>query len=275
MSDFSSPFASGLVAGTTTAFIFSPVDRALFLAHVKQRPFICKENFRRPFQGVNQVVLQRVISCGMCFPVEDAVRRTVPGEKGSLSHNFVAGTVSGSIIAMAVNPLASITYQQWGHHEKSSMLQVAKQMMKREGVSAFNRAIQTTLMRDLVWGGTFSCLRHELPKHLASKSNVNETTGVQQMGWISFWSNVFAAGVATAISSPLNYARSLHFAHDKRLGPLRTSMIMKELLVEAKSEEKPVQFIANRLTIGWGSLRVSIGIALSSQVYNLLVNMGS
>ncbi|GBG32573.1 Hypothetical Protein FCC1311_087982 [Hondaea fermentalgiana] len=278
MADMSA-FTSGLVAGMTSSVVFCPVDRALFLAHVHKRPFLCESNFEKPFQSVNTVILQRVISSGLCFPLEDAVRRNCPvGDRGSFAHNFVSGTISGSLIAMVTNPLASITFQKWSAQHPGSMLRVASIMFKTGGLACFNRAIVTTLGRDFIWGGAFSCLRHELPKHLATAKQpiVDPRTGVQLAGAVSFFSNVIAAAVATLISSPLNYARNLQYAHDLSQGHLRTSAVFVNLWREANEHKAATQesralFLARRLTIGWGTLRVSVGIAFSSQVYNLLM----
>mmetsp|Transcript_6579 Transcript_6579/g.13329 ORF Transcript_6579/g.13329 Transcript_6579/m.13329 type:complete len:302 (-) Transcript_6579:355-1260(-) len=274
-----SAFTSGLVAGMTSSFVFSPVDRALFLSHVHKRPFLCESNFEKPFQSVNMVMLQRVISSGLCFPLEDAVRRRCPvGERSSFTHNFVSGTVSGSLIAIVTNPLASITFQKWSAQHPGGMIRVASIMFQTGGIACFNRAIFTTLARDFIWGGAFSCLRHELPKHLARSQQplVDPNTGVQLAGAVSFFSNVIAAAVATLISSPFNYARNLQYAHDLSRGHLSTTAVFRNLWREAQenklnTQESRASFLARRLTIGWGTLRVSVGIAFSSQIYNLLM----
>lgn len=264
--------AAGLVAGTCSAAIFSPVDKALFLSHVNKRPFLRIANFSRPFQGINLVVVQRVISGGLCFPLEDAVRRAYPGEMDSAWHNFASGTIVGSSISIVTNPLASITFQKWASSRQSgaSVAQVARHMFATGGLSSFQRAVPTTLARDVLWGGIFSCLRHELPAHLGEAESAS---GAQKPGVASFVANVVAAGVATAVSSPFNYARSLQYGHDMSKGKLSTMKVFKDLWREANANraaegEARALFVARRLTVGWGSLRVSVGIAVSSQIYN-------
>mmetsp|Transcript_9377 Transcript_9377/g.15295 ORF Transcript_9377/g.15295 Transcript_9377/m.15295 type:complete len:278 (+) Transcript_9377:418-1251(+) len=264
-----SVMSCGLVAGTIHATVFSPVDRALFLANVNKRPLLVRSNFVKPFQGLNQVVCQKTLTGGMCFPLEDFLRRYCPvGEQDSLLRNFVAGTLTGSIIAIAANPLSTVTYQSWGNHHKGNVLQVAHKMWKQAGLTSFKNGLGITLCRDFFWGGVYSCVRHEIPKLFVAEGDKNDG--------VSFVSNVFAAGLATTITAPLNYLRNLEYGQSldgaKRLDKLEA---LKELwsdarVVHAKNGTNRLNYLASRMTIGWGTLRVSLGLAFSCQVYEFL-----
>ena len=44
-------FKAGLFSGSVQAALFSPYDRAFYLAILHNRRFLSRENFRRPFEG--------------------------------------------------------------------------------------------------------------------------------------------------------------------------------------------------------------------------------
>jgi hypothetical protein len=276
---------SGLVAGTTTAAVCAPVDRALFLSHVHKRPFLQRVNFDAPFQGVSAVLVQRIFSSGMIFPLEDVVRRHLPAEReggGGVGRNLLAGTLAASLIAVLTNPLASVTAQKWC--SGGSAAQIARSMWLAQGLSSFNRAIGVTLARDMIWGGSFSVLRHglralwdapqvPLPPQDVPRPHAPEM--LQQKynpGLVSFGSNVVAAGVAAALASPFNYARNLQYSTALGQRQVPVHRLLLALADEASEHRRAtggsrLLFCARRFTVGWGTLRVSFGIALSSQVY--------
>jgi hypothetical protein len=269
---------SGLVAGTTTAAVCAPVDRALFLSHVHKRPFLQRINFDAPFQGVNVVLVQRIISSGMIFPLEDVVRRHLPEREGGggVARNLLAGTLAASMIAMLTNPLASVTAQKWCAGGTCSASQIARRMWVAQGLSSFNRAIGVTLARDMIWGGSFSVLRHGLREAWDAPHDVRAPAPAQQPqydpGLVSFGSNVTAAGVAAALASPFNYARNLQYSTALGQRQVPVHRLLLALADEASEHRRAtggsrLLFCARRFTVGWGTLRVSFGIALSSQVY--------
>jgi hypothetical protein len=99
-------FGSGLIQ----AFMFNPWDRALYLSIMHERPFLSRENFRNPMSGVLQTVMQRAISAGLYFPLEEISYEI-------LAHNykttnpaitFVAGTFAGVLNGVIMNPFSRI-----------------------------------------------------------------------------------------------------------------------------------------------------------------------
>ena len=61
----------GLGGGFLQAGLFNPWDRALYLSIKEHRPFLSRSNFTTPFAGVSQTIVQRAVSAGLYFPLED------------------------------------------------------------------------------------------------------------------------------------------------------------------------------------------------------------
>mmetsp|Transcript_20122 Transcript_20122/g.33226 ORF Transcript_20122/g.33226 Transcript_20122/m.33226 type:complete len:287 (-) Transcript_20122:2045-2905(-) len=267
-------FSCGVAAGAMQAGIFNPWDRALFLSHINHRPFLSRENFVRPYEGFHQSVFHRVVTGGMYFPVEDLVRTKLPKKHGEIAHNFFVGTIAGSVIAILTNPLAAIKYQSWGSEHKGMMVRTALHMLEHGGLRVFLRAIDTTILRDMLWGGAFAMLRHEFPRHF-----FNEDTEIDlnQPGVVSFVSNMVAAGFATVLSAPLNYARNLQYGKNVKRKTTSKWKIFTKLWHDSRqhaidTKTSRTGFVARRLAIGFGTLRVALGLGFSSQVYGYCVN---
>lgn len=124
-----------------------------------------------------------------------------------------------------------------------------------------------TVHRDLVFGGVFALLRHQiLPRffpHSLKKRSKNET---------NFTSNLIAGGMATILSSPLNYVRNIHYATSPTMSPQTALQILRELWKESLKESNPFhtfRFLQHRLRIGWGTARVACGMAVGAKLYEV------
>ena len=81
--------------------------------------------------------------------------------------NFVAGNVAGGISAALLNPIQAVRYRAFSLNAKSgassrSFLAAAQHMSARGGIRPFFKGIYPTVYRDLIFGGLYSLIRHEL-----------------------------------------------------------------------------------------------------------------
>lgn len=99
----------GFVSGLLQAFIFNPWDRALYLSVKNERAFLRWDNFHDPFGGVMQTVVQRALSAGLYFPMEELSYELITY---SGFHNpfvsLAAGTLAGIINGVVMNPFSRI-----------------------------------------------------------------------------------------------------------------------------------------------------------------------
>jgi hypothetical protein len=264
-------FECGLLAGCAQAALFNPWDRALYLAHLNKRRFLDRRNFARPYEGFHQSIFHRVISGGMYFPAEEKVRELLPeaGLGGPNVRNMTAGVIAGCSIAVTTNPLAAIKYQSWGTSHEGRMLQTAKDMLLRGGPAVFFRAIHITVVRDTVWGGSYALLRNWLPRALKGDALTEQDL---RPGPLSFACNSVAGGIATSMSSPLNYVRNIQYGTNVAIDAKSALVILQQLARDCKASvaltgESPARFLVHRLAIGWGTLRVALGLGVTSQIY--------
>jgi hypothetical protein len=275
----SKALACGLGAGVVQAGLLNPFDRALYLSVKERRPFLHRENFTRPYQGFLQSVGGRAVSGGLFFPLESIFQsiydqssggnlrsgRQKDGGQRALT-NFLVGSAAGSVNAIILNPLSAIKYRMWGKEEKErGMIQEAKHMWQRGGVSPFFHGVVPTIIRDVVFGGTYTLIRFQLKD--------SEYTGGEKAQWAS---NMGAAALATVISGPFNLARNIQFATGSTEARPSISSVVMNLFAKASEKETTVdrlKYLQNRLRVGWGTIRVAAGMALGQQVYDSLFSM--
>lgn len=266
----STALACGLGAGVVQAGLLNPFDRALYLSVKEKRPFLHRQNFTRPYQGFLQSVGGRAVSGGLFFPLE-SIFQSIYDRPDSGGHgggnaaltNFLVGSAAGSVNAIILNPLSAIKYRMWGKEEKErGMMQEAKHMWRRGGVTPFFHGFIPTILRDVVFGGTYTFIRFQLKD--------SDYSGGERAQWAS---NMGAAAFATVISGPFNLARNIQFATGTmEVRPTITSVVLN-LFARAAQKEGVIdrlKHLQNRLRIGWGTLRVAAGMALGQQVYDML-----
>ena len=228
-----------------------------------ERPFLHRKNFRAPWTGILQSITQRAASAGCYFPLEDLFKHLIFDAKVITvsSHGwgmFYAGSFAGSVNGFVMNPVTRIKYQYWsaagkGKAEFRNFYSTAMYMFKTGGVRPFFLGSAATIGRDLIFGSIFSSFRYIL----------NEKTGHQY----SLACNLISGCFATLLSSPLNYVRNLHYASSPTQRRVPGIVMIRKLLLDASKQDSPLSFLQQRMRIGWGTLRVGIGMAVSAKVY--------
>ena len=268
----------GLTSGLLQAGLFNPWDRALYLSIKDNRPFLHAENFHKPFSGLSQTIVQRAVSTGLYFPLEElyisSLFKLFPtGENSAAtSHKsarsslltFAAGILSGITSGVVMNPIAAVKYHYWGTPTgKENFLSTAVDMWRKGGVRTFVVGTGATVNRDLIFGGVYSLMRHELLP--ATKLQLTGPTSSSSSSSSSsaftsnpgFFVNLIAACTATIISSPWNYIRNVHYATLRGTPPDGAVTILRGLVHEAAAEGslfRRLRFLQKRLRIGWGTV---------------------
>ena len=269
----STSFICGLLAGIAQAGVFNPYDRALYLSIRDNRRFLHPINWHKPYTGFMQSISGRAIQGGLYFPLEhyflhtlnDHYSKTSKCKNGDPKLNFLAGTAAGAVNAILLNPISAVKYKTWGREVNNGIFHEVVGMIRKSGFSVrpFYNGVIPTVMRDVVFGGTYTWLRLQI-KIWFSLSN--------QQQWVG---NFVAAGLATILSGPFNYVRTIQFAtRSHEIAPSTISILsdlMNETLsIEQKTIFSRLHFLQNKLRIGWGTARVAIGMTFAHSVYNWL-----
>jgi len=253
---------SGFISGLIVTGLLNPWDRGLYLSIVHARPFLRKNNFTRPYQGLLQTLLARSISSGMYFPLEQLTRQSLDHFAISQNaKNTIGGALVGLFTSVLINPFTFIKYQGWTSSESASFLRSYRTIRNDTGRLGFYRGCFSAILRDMIFGATFSGLRNQ--KMPGKDEKVAR-----------FLVNAASCFVATALSAPLNYSRNMQYASSTTKSCPSTIEILLNLKNKICLEEatlfRRLQSVQAHLRIGWGTGRVSIGMALTELIYSLL-----
>lgn len=263
-------FLSGLAAGVAQAGLFNPFDRALYLSVKNRTKFLSAANFQSPYQGFFQSVGHRALSGGLYYPLEQFFITQLPADavmdtsSSGAFYNFLAGTAAGSVNAIVCNPVSAVKYKTWGREENRGMLKESLEMLRKGGIRPFCNGLVPTVVRDLVFGGTYTFLRFELQYRLQLSSDYQ---------WAS---NFMAAALATVVSGPFNLARNVQYATKSRHVADTVRDVLRQLVQETWMQPTlldKLHHVQNRLRIGWGTARVALGMTFGHFVYDKLVGL--
>ncbi|GKY93729.1 hypothetical protein MPSEU_000340000 [Mayamaea pseudoterrestris] len=251
----------GLAAGVCQAGVFNPYDRALYLSVKDSRPFLSKENWKRPYAGFIQSLGGRALAGGLYFPCEHFYLHTLSANESHPLSNFLAGILAGTTTAFIMNPLTTIRYKTWGRDNSSNLFKEARHMLVHSGYSLrpFFNGLNATVCRDAVFGACYTSLRLQL-QWIFSLESHNQ-----------WQANFCAAGLATMLSSPFNYARTIQYATRSQEIQPSIKQVLVELVEQVRQQPKGLErwvFLQNQLRVGWGTLRVAMGLAFAHSVYD-------
>ena len=253
--DITGTFACGLTTGLIQAAVFNPYDRAMYLSIQLNRPFLSSANWalRESFVGVLPSVLQRAVSSGLYFPLEQVARirlRSAFDNHGKV--DALAGVISGAATGFITAPINAAKFDQWRQASSKSAADSARSVYREGGIRGLMRAAPVTVVRDVSFGITFSYLRHR-----------NDSGLIE---------NITAALIATVISSPFNYVRLRQYA---AFGVLQQPTALT-ILKDVARDIRLMPTLTDRLrctfrvfNIGWGALRVGLGMGISSQIFDV------
>lgn len=267
----STSILSGLTTGVLCSAVFHPWDRALYLSAIHKRAFLDKRNFKAAYQGVIQTVFQRSAIGSVYYILQAQMNAEVAPylrEQLQLSEaivQFSIGSAVGSLSAIVTTPIAAVKYQVWSNSD--SFMSTVKNMRTKGGVRPFTKGVSATIARDVVFGSTYESIRYLMQKNLPPMPSMKKSSS-------DFLFNSTAAGLATIISGPLNYARNMQFssAPNERTLPIRS--IINEVRQESEQHRQScfsrLSFFQQRFRVGWGTARIAVGIGVGQAVFDAL-----
>lgn len=221
-------------------------DRALYLSVKNNVPFLTWTNFCHPYQGFGQAFIHRTLSQGVYFPLMDlyvpACERALAaftdysaeteensGDFASAARRhpfvqFAAGNLAGATSGTMLNPLTAIKFHAWcvslpelrpfgsvnvrARHgslcarcrsHTLSFRGAMANMWREGGFRPFVNGISATICRDSVFGGMYALLNSVFQRPCFHSDSAGKRITYQ----------VIAGCMATVMSSPFNYARTI------------------------------------------------------------------
>lgn len=244
---------NGIITGCISTVLFNPVDRALYLTVKNNTPIYHKSCWKNPYSGMHQALYSRIIGYGLYYPINDLFKNIYP------NNLFASSLCTGFTTTLLNHPINIIKMSNWNNNLISSgLFSLGCQLKNKYGLPIFIKGLQYTLARDVI----FSCLFFNFlkTKQFSENNFVNGTTG---------------AMIAAIITSPINYYRNATFFDLSQTKNF--TIITKELYLEihgkqqnSSSLKKIYHLFHNKFNVGYGTLRVSIGMSFSKLLYDYL-----
>jgi hypothetical protein len=241
-------FLAGISSGIMNTVLFNPIDKALYCMVKNKNSLFSKGNWTKPYSGVTQAVGNRIISYGMYYPFVDFYKNLL----GDTNH-FIVGTCTGISTAVLINPINVIKYTNWNNNTSFSIIKSGRQMINSYGYGILMRSVQYTIFRDVTFGVFYTM--------------ISPTLNPEK----NFIKDVALVSAATVASSPINYFRSQILMAPLNKPIPTAKIIWTEFVADVKTKPNKISYVmGNRFCIGWGTLRVGIGMALSRQQYEYI-----
>ena len=164
-----------------------------------------------------------------------------------------------------------LQYHMWGAPAgcQKTFLMTGKEMFKKGGINIFLLGSSSTLARDIIFGGVFAMLRHQLMKQYYDHTDTSISTH-------RYIINMISACCATILSSPLNYVRNIQYACNPSTNTDKMTIyrILKSLWIQTQEQiglYNKLSYLQRNLRIGWGTARVGCGMAFSEQIYTYCI----
>jgi len=141
-------------------------------------------------------------------------------------------------------------------------LETVQYMYKHGGCKCFMNGLVVNVGRDTCFGLTYETTRHILGTWLSRDSRSMDLAV-----------NGVAAGLGTIISSPLNYARNLKYGVTPGHVVPSVRCLLSDLWQSIQKREtwrEKIMLLQARLVLGWGTLRVAIGMALGQCIFDVV-----
>jgi len=270
---------AGIFTGMTQTVLFNPLDRALYKATMSRRPLLDARNWPwPPLAGLRAALLQRTVSGAVYFPLERSFSEKLRAQISSdWLAPFVAGQLTGACTGLMTNVFSLAVYYTWrmSPQEQSKVIslpQAIRGLIARGGARMLLVGVAPTVARDCAFGGIFTGLRHPLRAWYCDERG--SVTCLQK-----FAIDFFAAFVATVPAGPLNYTRTVQFHAAAGIGPETEGVkelvpSMRQVLYELRDRvvaertwKGSIQVWNQHVRLGWGSLRMSLGMAVGSSIF--------
>jgi hypothetical protein len=229
-------FYASIVVGISQAFIFNPIDKAIYTSIINNNSIFNKSNWTKPFSGALNGIYIKIITGGIYFYLIDYTK--------SLNMNvYQSSIVISSITSLILNPFNVVRFNSFV--DNSSSLVSFKKIYERNKLSFLRTGLEAFIMRDFIFNLIYLNYKSE-------KSNSIYNCGV-----------ICAASV---ISSPFHYLRNIkYYNNDKSY-----YNIYKDFMKEIKIANKKTSVICHKFSIGLGTARTICSIYYGQVMFSSL-----
>jgi hypothetical protein len=229
-------FYISIAVGITQAFIFSPIDKAIYNSIINNSKLFKRENWIKPFAGASNSIYTRIITSGLYFYLIDYTK--------DMNVYQSAMTVSAAT-AITLNPLNVVRYKSY--YNNISTYNSLISIYRKHGLKFCMIGMETQIMRDFIFNVIY----------ISNKKDNND-----------FIHNCGVICAASIISSPFHYYRNIKYHENEKY-----LHITKKFYNNFKSSENKLSYIIRQFAIGHGTVRTVIGLYTGQVMYSTLKQM--
>jgi hypothetical protein len=229
-------FYISIAVGITQAFIFSPIDKAIYNSIINNSKLFKRENWIKPFAGASNSIYTRIITSGLYFYLIDYTKDM---------NVYQSALIVSAATAITLNPLNVIRYKSY--YNKISTYNSFISIYKKHGLKFCIIGMETLIMRDFIFNVIY----------ISNKKDNND-----------FIHNCGVICAASIISSPFHYYRNMKYHENEKY-----LNITKTFYNNFKTSEKKLSYIFRQFAIGHGTTRTVIGLYTGQVMYSTLKQM--
>lgn len=219
-------FYASIIVGISQAFLFNPIDKAIYTSIINNNSIINRKNWIKPFSGALNGIYIKIITGGIYFYLIDYTK--------SLNMNvFQSSLFISGITSLILNPFNVVRFNSFINN--SSSIVSFKKIYKKNKLSFLRTGIEAFILRDFIFNMIYINYK---------KDNSN---------------SIYNCGVicgASVISSPFHYLRNIKYYNND----LSYYDIYKDFMKEIKNTNKKTNFICQKFAIGLGTVRTICSI---------------
>lgn len=229
-------FYISLIVGVSQAFIFNPIDKAIYTSIINNNSIFNKNNWTKPFSGATNGIYIKVITGGIYFYMIDYAK--------SLNMNvYQSSILISTITSLIINPFNVIRYNSF--IDNSSSYNSFKKIYEKNKFRFLRTGLEAFILRDFIFNLIYINYKKD-------NSNLIYNCGV-------------ICG-ASILSSPFHYMRNIKYYNNNK----SYYDISKDFIIEIKKNNKKANFICNKFAIGLGTIRTVCSIYYGQIMYSSL-----
>ena len=229
-------FYISIAVGISQAFMFSPIDKAIYNSIINNSKLFKRENWIKPFAGASNSIYSRIITSGLYFYLIDYTK--------DMNVYQSALTVSATT-AITINPLNVIRYKSY--YNKISTYNSLISIYRKHGLKFCMIGMETLIMRDFIFNVIY----------ISNKKDNND-----------FIHNCGVICAASIVSSPFHYYRNMKYHENEKYLD-----ITKTFFNNFKTSNQKLSYIIKQFAIGHGTVRTVIGLYTGQVMYSTLKQM--
>ena len=229
-------FYISIMVGISQAFIFNPIDKAIYTSIINNNSIFNRSNWVSPFSGAFNGIYIKMVTGGIYFYLIDYTK--------SLNMNvYQSSIVVSTITSLIINPFNVMRFNSFV--DNSSSYGSFKKIYQKNKFSFLRTGIEAFIIRDFIFNMIYINYK---------KDNSNP---------------IYNCGIicaASIISSPFHYVRNIkYYDNDKSY-----YNIYKDFIADIKKNIKKTNFICQKFAIGAGTIRTICSIYYGQVMYSSL-----